>query len=178
MKTLRTTLVAVILASLGAVGYAQLPSPPVGAPQSVQNANYGYNFQYTFVPTGTTSAGFRVAPTLALTTATGHNAYLQDFGGTISLPNSSSTATTLAGGHFNTITCTLNSGTATNCANVVIEAEPATGTNKYALWNKGVTRLDGAVNVNGTNGATHAACSSSVTAITVTNGFITAITCT
>lgn len=137
LRTRIRSLVAALIAVSGAVVYAQLPGPPVGAPQSVQAGNYGYNFQYSFTPNTATGAGFRVAPTLNLMTATGQNQYGADFAGTFVLPNSSATATTISVVHIGTGVCTLNSGTLTNCANLVVDAAPSTGTNKYSAWFKG-----------------------------------------
>lgn len=139
---MKRSLLSLIIALVGAFSvplmvFGQLPGPPVGAPQTNQNASYGYNFQYPFIPSTTTGAGFRVFPTLNVTTSTGNNVDAVVVGGTVVLPNASTTATTASALHVGTLTCTLNSGTVTNCANLVVDAAPATGTNAYSAWFKG-----------------------------------------
>lgn len=144
MRALKSSIVFALAFALGLsapVLHAQLPGPPVGAPQVNQNASRGYNFQYTFVPSSTTSSGFEVNPTLNLTTATGHNADLATVAGSIVFPNSSASGTLAAALHVGTLTCTLNSATLTTCANLVVDAAPSTGTNKFAAWIKGDLEL-------------------------------------
>lgn len=145
MRWLKTSLVALALILTGAVISAQLPGPPVGIPQANQNTSHAYNFQYTYVLPAADASGFRIFPTLNLTTATGYTAEIARIGGSIVLPNSSTTATTLAALRVQIPTYTLNSGTLTNAATVLIDGDPATGTNKYGLWNKGGSRFDGAL---------------------------------
>ena len=136
LPRLSTILAIVLGATIGML--AQLPGPPVGIPQTVQNSAYGYNYQYTFTPNSTTLGdGVRIAPTLNLINGASTADYMLDVGGTFALPNATSSAVTLAGIHAGTIVCTTASGTITTCANEVIEAAPATGTNKYSLWAKG-----------------------------------------
>lgn len=141
MRRFRTVFAALMLVATGAVLSAQLPGPPVGAPQSNQNFSRGYNFQYNFTPSTTTGTGFTVNPTLNLTTATGQNDDLMNVTGTIVLPNSSSSVTQAAGLHVGTLVVTLNSGTATTAANLVVDAAPATGTTKLSALFKGDVQM-------------------------------------
>lgn len=143
MRSMKALLVALALVATGAMLSAQLPGPPVGAPQTNQNASRGYNFQYAFTPSSTTGSGVTINPTLNLTTATGQTDDLLNVTGTIVLPNSSTTVTQAAGLRVGTLVATLNSGTATTVANEIIEADPATGTTKLGLWVKGTARIDG-----------------------------------
>jgi hypothetical protein len=137
-RSIASLIVALALAfSVPLIVFGQLPGPPVGAPQAIQNASFGYNFQYTFIPSTTTGAGFRVFPTLNLTTSTGNNDDLAVIGGVVTLNNASTTVTTASALHVGTLTCTLNSGTVTNCANLVVDAAPSTGTNQFSAWFKG-----------------------------------------
>jgi hypothetical protein len=126
----------------------QLPGPPVGAPQANQSPAFGYNFQYAFIPNAADGSGFRVFPTLNTSTITAQTVDLARVGGTIVFPNATSSGTTAAGLHVLIPTVTLNGATVTNAATVVIDGDPVTGTNKYSLWNKGTTRLDGAIVTN------------------------------
>lgn len=169
---LLTALVAGVVALVSMPLLAQLPGPPVGAPQSVQSASYGYNFQFPFTPNVAAGVGVRIAPTLNLMVATSQTPYLMDVGGTIVFPNSTASGTTAAAMHVGTVVCTLNSATLTNCANLVVEAEPATGTNKYGFWSKGKAQFDGAVTMASTSSQT------TVTATAVTNQFIIGTTTT
>lgn len=138
------TLVVIIAVLCGGALSAQLPGPPVGVPQTQQSTSHGYNFGYTFVPTGADGSGVQFAPTLRPTTVT---AITQDgvrINPTFTLGPSAQTATTLAG--LRVLTPTLNNPNSvvlTNFANLVIEAAPTGGTNNYSLWNKGTSRLDG-----------------------------------
>ncbi len=132
-----STILAIVLgATIGML--AQLPGPPVGVPQTVQNGAFGYNYQYTFTPNSTTLGdGVRIAPTLNLINGASTADNLLDVSGTFVVPNATSSATTLAGLHVGTVVCTTNGGTITTCANEIIDAAPATGTNKFSLWAKG-----------------------------------------
>jgi hypothetical protein len=131
----------VLLFVLTAFVSAQLPGPPVGAPQTNQNSSYGYNFQYTFIPTSTTGGAFRILPTITTTTSTGNTVDGLLVAGTYAIPNSSSSATQLAGIRAGTITCTANSGTITACSNFVVDAAPSGGSTNISAWLKGDTRL-------------------------------------
>lgn len=144
MKSIRSLALALVVAfALPIIAFGQLPGPPVGAPQANQSTSIGYNFQYSFVPSSTTGAGFAVNPTLNLTTATSQNDDLFKVLGSVVLPNSSASATQATAMHVGTLTCTANSGTITTCANAVIDAAPSGGgTNNYSLWSKGLSRLD------------------------------------
>lgn len=135
-------LVAVVSFILSMVVHAQLPGPPVGAPQSKQNAAYGYNFEYPFTPSAATGAGFRVAPTINTTTATSMVVDGVAVASTVVLPNSSATATTVTAMRILAPVLTLNSGSATNQANVKIEAAGTGATNNYSLWVVGAARFD------------------------------------
>lgn len=156
MRRFRIVLIALMLVAVGLVLHAQLPGPPVGVPQVNQNFSHGYNFQYNFTPSSTTGSGVRIAPTLNLTTATGQNDDALNVAGTIVLPNSSASVTTAAGLHISTTVVTLNSGTATNTANLVVDSAPVTGTNKFSAIFKGDVAMQqtGAVNVSLVGGTT------------------------
>lgn len=153
-------LASVLAVILGAVAFAQLPGPPVGVPQTQQSPAFGYNFAYTFLPNAATGAAFRIQPTLNLSILTGQLQDIMAVGGTIVFPNSTASGTTASALHVGTLTCTLNSATLTNCANMVVDAAPATGTNKLSMWVKGPAQFDqgintlGATGVNASTGAT------------------------
>lgn len=127
---------------------AQLPGPPVGAPQANQSPLYGYNFQYTFIPNNTAGAGVRFFPTLSLSTITGQTQDLVLVGGTITNPNSTSSVTQGAALHVNAPTCTANGGTFTTCANLIVDANPSGASNNVAMWVKGDIRTGSATFAN------------------------------
>lgn len=141
MKRTSIYIVLMLLIGMTVALFAQLPGPPVGVPQTVQSGAFGYNFQYTFTPNATTGAGVRIFPTISAINGTAQTQYLLDVGGVLSLPGSAASATTFGGLHVGTVTCTLNSGTVTTCANLVVDPAPATGTAKYAAWFKGDVQI-------------------------------------
>lgn len=157
MKKFLPVLTAAVVFIVGAILFAQLPGPPVGVPQTSQNASHGYNFAYTFVPTGADGSAINFSQTLRPTTATGITQDLVRVNPTFILGNSSTAATTLAGVRILTPTLTLNSGSATNLANMKIEAAGAGATNNYSLWVVGPVRFDSGYTgpiVNPSTGAT------------------------
>lgn len=160
MSRFRLVLAALFVAAAGAVGLAQLPGPPVGIPQTQQSASHGYNFAYTFIPTGADGSAVDIAPTLRTTTITSATQDALRINPTFILPNSSSSATTFAGLRILTPTLTLNSGSATNLANLKIETAGAGATNNYSLWVVGAARFDNGVStmttLNASTGATQA----------------------
>jgi hypothetical protein len=144
-KRLTLAAAALVIGLLAATVSAQLPGPPVGAPQAIQNASYGYNFQYTFVPQTTTGSGVRIFPTLRLTMATGHNADLLTVGGSIINAGTAGSVTQAAALHVAAPTCTATGGTFTTCANLVVDAAPTGATNNFSAWFKGDVRIGSTV---------------------------------
>lgn len=127
------------------VAYAQLPGPPVGAPQSVQSNSHGYNFQFPFTPDTADGTGIRFAPTLFPSILTGMTLDGVRITPTFTFANANQATTTLTGFRITTPTVTLGGSTVTNTALLKLEAAASGGSNNYSLWSVGPARFDASV---------------------------------